>query len=74
MKVVMEHCDEKRHEALRRQVAWSIVMTRALRIVMRRVLEHCGDKYMEGCDYMGHGAFDDKVMDHCNDKGHGTLC
>ena len=48
-------------------------MTRAWRIVMRRVLEHCDDKYMEHCDYMGHGAFDDMFIEHCDDKGHGSL-
>ena len=48
-------------------------MTQARRIVMRRVLHHCDDKYMECCYYMGHGAFDDMVMDHCDDKGHGAL-
>ena len=41
--------------------------------MMRRVQEHCDDKYMERCDYMSHAAFDNKVMDHCDDKGHGAL-
>ena len=48
-------------------------MTWARRIVMRRVLEHCDDKYMERCDYMGHRAFDDMVMDNCDDKGREAL-
>ena len=40
---------------------------------MTVVMEHCDDMYMERCDYMGHGAFDEKVMDHCDNKGHGAF-
>ena len=48
-------------------------MIGAWRIVMTRVLAHCGDKGMEHWDYRGHGVFDDKGMDHCDNNGHGAL-
>ena len=40
-------------------------MSSVLRIVMRKIMEHCDDKGMELCE--------DRGMDNCDDKGHGAF-